>query len=277
MTEPTRAGALGRVAAVGLLSAAFGIGAAATGIAQGASTAAGVLAIPRSVDGKPDFSGIWQALSGPEYDLEPHAGRVDAPPGRGIVEGDVIPYRPDALGQRRKNFGVRQTADPRTRCFTLGTPRGIYYPEPFQVLQRPSDLTLLFEFGHSVRTIHTNGTRHPEGHIDFFLGDSRGTWDGDTLAVDVTDFNDATWLDRSGNFHSDALHIVERWSFIDANTIRYQATLDDPKVYTRPWSLSVLLHRRREPGFELIENYCFTHSYDEFYPFPKDRTPTKED
>ena len=86
--------------------------------------------------------------------------------------------------------------------------------------------------------------------------------------VDVTDFNGETWLDRSGNFHSDQLHVVERWSFLDAHTIQYQATLDDPTVYTRPWSLAVILHRHREPNVQLIENYCSTLDYDRFYPVP---------
>ena len=226
------------------------------------------VAIPRSHDGKPDFSGIWQALSGADFDIEPHHGRKDAPPGVGIVEGGTIPYQPWALEQRKKNFAARATADPRSKCFTLGAPRGIYSAEPFQVFQRPRDLTVVHQFGHSVRTIHTNGTEHPDGGIGFWLGDSRATWDGDTLVVDVTDFNGETWLDRAGNFHSDQLHVVERWSFVDANTIRYRATLADPKVYTRPWSLSVLLHRHREPNAQLIENYCYTHDYDRFYPLP---------
>jgi hypothetical protein len=224
--------------------------------------------IPRTVDGKPDFSGIWQTLSAADYDLEPHATRKDAPPGAGVVEGGAIPYLPAALERRQRNFAARATADPRTKCFTLGTPRGIYYPEPFQIFQRPRDLTLVFEFGQSVRTIHTNGTTHPDGHIDFWLGDSRARWDGDTLVVDVTDFNDQTWLDRAGNFHSDQLHVVERWTLLDANTIDYSATLDDPQVFSRPWTLSVQLHRRREKGFKLIENYCYTLDYDQYYPVP---------
>ena len=86
--------------------------------------------------------------------------------------------------------------------------------------------------------------------------------------MDVTHFNDETWLDRAGNFHSDALHVVERWSFLDANTIDYRATLEDPKVFTRPWSLGVQLHRHREPDFQLIENYCYTLDYDKYYPVP---------
>ncbi|HEU4689718.1 MAG TPA: hypothetical protein VFS23_15195 [Vicinamibacterales bacterium] len=227
--------------------------------------------IPRTADGQPDFTGIWQTLSAAEYDLEPHSTRKDAPPGQGVVEGHVIPYRPEALEQRKKNFAARTTADPRTKCFTLGTPRGIYSREPFQIFQRSRDLTLVFQFGHSVRTIHTNGTEHPRGPLGFWLGDSRARWDGDTLVVDVVDFNGETWLDRAGNYHSDQLHVVERWSFVDANTIQYRATLEDPQVYTRPWNIAVLLHRHREPNFQLIENYCYTLDYDRFYPVPAEQ------
>ena len=237
-------------------------------VEQTTSAQTGQPPIPRGADGKPDFAGIWQTLSAAEYDLEPHSTRNDAPPGQGVVEGQFIPYRPEALARRQKNFDARATADPRTKCFTLGTPRGIYSREPFQIFQRARDVTLVFQFGHSVRTIHTNGTQHPKGPIGFWLGDSRGRWEGDTLVVDVTDFNGETWLDRSGNFHSDQLHVVERWTFLDANTIQYNATLDDPTVYTRPWSLEVLLYRHREPNVQLIENYCHTLDYDRFYPVP---------
>jgi hypothetical protein len=228
-------------------------------------------AIPRLADGHPDFTGIWQTTSAAEYDLEPHSGRKDAPPGPGIVEGDVIPYLPQALQQRKKNFESRDKEDPRLKCWTLGVPRGIYYPEPFQILQRPRDLTLVFEFGHSVRTIHTNGTLHPKKtDNEYWLGDSRAHWEGDTLVVDVTDFTDDTWLDRAGNFHSTALHVVERWKFHDANTIEYHATLEDPQVYSKPWSISVFLHRHLEKNFQLIENYCYTLDYDQYYPPRKD-------
>ena len=224
--------------------------------------------VPRGPDGKPDFSGIWQSLGGADYGLEPHLATKDGPPGAGIVVGDVIPYKPAALEQRAKNFAARATADPRTKCFTLGTPRGLYSTEPFQIFQRPRDLTILFEFGHPVRTINTNGTEHPDGHLDFWLGDSRGHWEGDTLVVDVNDFNGETWLDRVGDFNSDELHLVERWSFVDRNTIRYRATFEDPKVYTKPWSIEVLLYRRLEPNVQIIENYCATLDYDKYYPVP---------
>ena len=230
--------------------------------------------IVRGSDGKPDLSGIWQTLGG-DYDIEPHAGRADAPPGLGSVEGGFIPYQPWALEQRQKNFASRATADPRTTCFTLGTPRGIYGGEPIQIFQRPRDVTILHQFGHSVRTLHTNGTEHPEGPLDFWAGDSRARWEGDTLVVDVVYFNGETWLDRAGNFHSDALHVVERWTPIDANTIEYKATLEDAKVFTRPWTLAVHLHRHRGANAQLIENYCYTHEYDRFYPVPAGEARTR--
>jgi hypothetical protein len=240
----------------------------------GSPTIAATAEIPRLANGKPDFSGIWQTTSAAEYDLEPHSGRVDAPPSAGVIDGKFIPYLPAALERKQKNFAARDKEDPRLKCWTLGTPRGIYYREPFQILQRDRDLTLVFQFGHSVRTIHTNGTLHPEvTDNEFYLGDSRGHWEGDTLVVDVTDFNEETWLDRAGNFHSPKLHVVERWRLLDANTVEYRATLEDPQVYSRPWTLNVILHRHREKDFQLIENYCFTRGYDEHYPVPEQTLP----
>ena len=226
--------------------------------------------IPRLLNGKPDFSGIWQTTSAADYDLEPHGARKDAPPGAGIVEGGAIPYTPEALAKKQKNFAARETTDPRLKCWTLGTPRGIYYPEPFQIFQRAEDLTVYFEFGDSVRTIHTDGTLHPiEADHEFWLGDSRGHWEGDTLVVDVRDFNDQTWLSRTGDFHDEALHVIERWKLLDANTIDYKATIEDPSIYSRSWNIEVYLYRHREKNFQLIENYCYTLDYDQFYPYPK--------
>jgi hypothetical protein len=256
-----------RITAVALLSAAT--------LALLPVAAHAANSIPRQHDGKPDLSGIWQTTSFADYDLEPESGRDDAPPTAGVIEGGTIPYLPRALEQRQKNFDARLTADPRLKCFTLGTPRGIYYPEPFQILQRAQDVTVFFEFGHSVRTIHTDGTLHPvDTDNEFWLGDSRGHWEGDTLVVDVTDFSDETWLDRSGDFHSHDLHVVERWHLLDANTLDYHATLEDPAVYSRPWTIDVILYRHREKDFQLIENYCYTHPYDQYYPYPKRYAPT---
>src|SRR5690606_38249761 len=129
------------------------------------------------------------------------------------------------------------------------------------------------QFGHSVRTIHTNDTKHPDNPYDLWMGDSRAVWDGDALVVDVTSFNGQTWLDRSGNFASDTLHVIERWAFLDRNTIEYTATLEDPKVFSRPCTLGVILHRHREKNFQLIEDYRFTLEYADFYPPRPDADP----
>lgn len=256
MSGASRRTALGRVG-LGLIALAF----AGTALAQGKAD------IPRRADGKPDFSGIWQTLSEADYDLEPHAGRRDAPPSAGVIEGGTIPYTAEARVQRQRNFDARAKEDPRLKCWTLGVPRSVYYPAPFQIFQRDRDLTLVHQFGHQVRTIHTNGTDHPEEKEQgFWLGDSRGRWDGDTLVVDVVDFNAETWLDRAGNHHSEALHVTERWRYLDADTIAYSATLEDPEVYTRPWTIEILLNRRRDKNFQLIEDYCFTLPYEGAYP-----------
>lgn len=224
-------------------------------------------AIPRLASGKPDFSGVWETLSEADYDLEPHAGRRDAPPGPGVVQGGRIPYLPSALAQRQANFVERAKDDPRLKCWVLGVPRGVYYRAPFQIFQRDADLTLVHQFGNQVRTITTDGSLHPaDADQDLWLGDSRGSWDGDVLVVDINDFNEETWLDRAGNFHSDQLHVVERWRFVDKDTISYSATLDDPKVFSKPWTVDVLLHRRRDRDFQLIEDYCYTLEYGDFYP-----------
>lgn len=224
--------------------------------------------LPRTTTGHPDFSGIWQTLSAADASLEGQGTRRDAPPARGVVVDGPIPYQEWALAQRADNFARRRHADPAGQCFSLGTPRGIYYPEPFQILQRDRDLTLLFQRGFRARTIHTNGSLHPEGPIGFWFGDSRARWENDTLVVDVVDFNGETWLDSAGNFHSDQLRVTERWRLLDENTLAYEATLEDPAVYTRPWTISLQLHRIREPGFQLIENTCYTLDYDDYYPVP---------
>lgn len=249
-----------RRTAFSAMATAFALASASAAPAQGPG------AIPRLPSGRPDFSGVWQTLSEADYDLEPHSGRSDAPPSAGVVDGGTLPYLPKAVAQRAKNRDARAKDDPRLKCWTLGVPRSVYYPAPFQIFERDRDLTLVHQLGHQVRTIHTNDTLHPvEKDQEFWLGDSRGHWEGDTLVVDVTDFNDETWLDRAGNYHSDALHVVERWSFQDANTISYVATVDDPKVFAKPWTVRIQLNRR-EKGFELIEDYCFTLVYDKYYP-----------
>ena len=232
---------------------------AAGGPAQGA----GAAAIPRTPDGKPDLSGIWQVLNTAAWDLQDHSAQKGVPAGQGVVEGREIPYQPWALAKKKENYEQRATLDPETKCYLPGVPRIMYMPYPFQIIQKPNELTLLYEYVHTVRYIFTNGSPHPPGQIDWWLGDSRGRWEGDTLVVDVTNFNDQTWFDRAGNFHSEALHVIERYTPVDSNHITYQATIEDPKVFTRPWTVSMPLYRRLDKNLKLLEYECVIYLQDE--------------
>ena len=250
---------------------AAGIWLAPTLAAGQAAPAAAAYTPPRTPDGKPDLQGIWQVLNSAAWDLEDHQGRLElrdlpadrvpaghgqVPAGQSVVEGKTIPYQPSALAQRQKNFENRVTADPDTKCFLPGVPRATYMPYPFQIHQFPGYVLILYEYLHAPRVIYTDGSRHPEGHIDWWMGDSRGRWEGNTLVVDVVDFNEDTWFDRAGNFHSDALHVVERYTRTGPDHILYEATIEDPNVFTRPWKISMPLYRRQERNGQLLEYNC---------------------
>jgi hypothetical protein len=210
----------------------------------------------RTPDGKPDLSGIWQAMNAAAWNIQDHVAEQGVPAGRGVVEGNDIPYRPEALLQKQENFKNRQTADPEAKCYLPGVPRIMYMPYPFQIAQGPKQISILFEYVHGVRNIFMEGSHYP-GHIDFWLGDSRGRWDGDTLVVDVSHFNDQTWFDRAGNFHSDTLHVIERYTPMGPDHIRYDATIEDPKVFTKPWTMSMTFYRHKEDNAQLLEYECF--------------------
>jgi hypothetical protein len=236
-------------------------------IAAGTSHAqtAGSQSIPRTADGKPDFSGIWQVMNTAAWDIQAHHAQKGVPAGVGVVEGNEIPYLPAALARRRENYQNRATADPETKCYLPGVPRLMYMPYPFQILQSPKLITMLFEYVHATRSIYTDGTPHPPGHIDWWMGDSRGKWEGDTLVVDVTHFNDQTWFDRAGNFHSEQLHLSERFTLLDADHINYEVTVEDAKVFSRPWRMSMVLYRHKDKNVQLLEYECYAFD-DEFHP-----------
>jgi hypothetical protein len=211
-------------------------------------------------------------MNSAHWNLEAHAAGpgfpalgalVATPPGRSVVEGGAIPYRPDALPQRRKNFETRWSADPEAKCFYPGVPRATYMPYPFQIVQGSDTVVIAYEYASAVRTIHMDKPR--EVFNELWMGTSFGRWEGDTLVVDVVGLEGQTWLDRSGNFHSDALHVVERYRLIDANTLAYEATIEDPKTFTRPWKISMPLYRRREPGAQLLEFKCVEFAEDMLY------------
>lgn len=224
------------------------------GIARG--QAAGGQGLPRTADGKPDFSGIWQAMNTAAWDIQAHHAQKGVPAGVGVVEGNEIPYLPAALAKKRENYQNRATADPETKCYLPGVPRLMYMPYPFQIFQSPKQITMLFEYVHATRYVYTDGTPHPPGHIDWWMGDSRGKWEQDTLVVDSVDFNNETWFDRAGNFHSEQLHLVERFTLLDADHINYEVTVEDPKVFTRPWKMRMPLYRRFEKDKRILEYKC---------------------
>ena len=219
-------------------------------------------ALPRTADGKPDLSGVWQVLNTAAWDIQDHQAALGVPAGQGVVEGNVIPYQPWALVRKQENFKNRRTADPETKCFLPGVPRITYMPYPFHIVQTPAHIAILYEYLHAARNVFMN-SEHLSGQIEWFMGDSRGRWEEDTLIVDVRHLTDQTWLDRAGNFHSDALHLVERYTLVSPDHIAYEVTVEDPKVFTRPWKMSMTLYRRTERNVRILEYECYAYMHEE--------------
>jgi hypothetical protein len=228
--------------------------------------------IPRTSDGKPDLSGIWQVLSEADWNLEPHTaaqgpletlGAIGAvAPGSGVVDGGKIPYLASALPQREANRAQRRTEDPEAKCFMPGVPRTTYLPYPFQIVQSDTGIMIVYQFAGAVRTIAMQ--KHTAAPVDSWMGFSNGHWEGDTLVVEVTGLN-ANWLDRSGNYASEARRVTERYTLTDADHIRYEATIDDSSVFSRPWTLRMPLYRRVEPGARLMDFRCVEFAEELMY------------
>jgi hypothetical protein len=225
----------------------------------------GTGAIPRASDGRPDFSGIWQVMNNAAWNIQDQNAQpgpygapwIGIPASQGVVEGNEIPYQAWARAKKDENYKNRLTVDPEVNCYLPGVPRITYMPFPFQIVQTPTFIGILYEYVHAVRNIFVDGSPHPEGPIEWWLGDSRGRWDGDSLVVDVRHFNADSWFDRAGNFHSEEMHLTERYAFVDRDTINYEVTVEDPKVFTRPWKMRMLLYRHKEPNFQLLEHPCY--------------------
>jgi hypothetical protein len=237
-----------------------------------ASATAQKAPVPRTAAGKPDLSGIWQALNEANWNLEPHVatqgavetlGAIGAvSPGTGVVEGGRIPYLPAALAQREKNHERRRTDDPEAKCFMPGVPRAAWLPHPFQIVQSDGDIMIVYQFAGAVRTIAMKN--HGEAPVDSWMGWSNGHWEGDTLVVAVTGLN-ANWLDRSGNYATETRRVTERYTLTDANHIRYEATVEDPAVFSRPWTVRMPLYRRIEPGARLMDFRCVEFAEELMY------------
>jgi hypothetical protein len=264
-----------------LLAAA--IAAAAVGQAQPPRPAAttarqSTYAPPRLADGHPDLNGVWQALNEANYDIEAHNARPalavrpgpygpvptppvlalgavgSVPPGLGVVEGGELPYRPEALAQRKQNQEHWLTSDPEIKCYLPGVPRATYLPYPFQILQSANSIAIVYEYAGAVRTLYLKDPG--AAPVDSWMGQSVAHWEKDTLVVGVTNMNDQTWFDRAGNFHSDALHVTERYTRTSPDIIAYEATIDDAKTFTRPWKMSMALYRRQEKNAQLLDFKC---------------------
>ena len=234
---------------------------------------------PRADGGHPDLNGIWQALNEANYDLEAHNAKPamavrpgpygplpaapvlalgaigSVPPGLGVVEGDgVIPYLPEALAQRKKNQENWLTSDPEIKCYLPGIPRATYMPYPFRIFQNANNLFFTYEYAGAVRDVYLKDPG--PAPVDSWMGQSVAHWEGDTLVIDVTGMNDQTWFDRAGNYHSAALHVTERYTRTSPDVISYEATIEDPKIFTQPWKISMPLYRRQEKNAQLLDFKC---------------------
>jgi hypothetical protein len=230
--------------------------------------------VARAWDGRPDLNGIWQAIGTAHWDIEDHPARPGhrdlgalgaMPPGQGVVVGGEIPYQAPALAQKRKNFESRMTQDPEAKCDMPGVPRATYLPYPFQIIQGDRKIMMIYGFADANRTIHMDKQNPEPAPIDSWMGRSHGRWEGDTLVVEAAGFNGEAWFDRSGNFASAALRVVERYTPLGSNAIMYEATLEDPTVFTRPWTIRMPLYRRLDESARVLEFKCVEFAEDLLY------------
>ena len=234
--------------------------------------------IPRTASGRPDLNGIWQALGNAHWDIEPHLARAalamqpgpvvpvpasevlalgavgSVPSGNGIVVGGVIPYRPEALARRDDHREHYLERDPEIKCYLPGVPRATYMPFPFQIFQSDRKFFIAYEYAGAVRDIYYEDPGPPQ--VDSWMGQSVGRWEGDTFVVQVNGFNGQTWLDRAGNHHGAGLVVTERYTMAGPDHIWYEATLEDPETYTRPWTIRLPLYRHIDPDARLGQFKC---------------------
>ena len=249
------------------------IAVAAFGMAASAQADGVLTELPRTADGHPDLTGIWQAIDTAHWNLEPHAAdypvllelgaQFAIPPGLGVVEGGSIPYLPEARAERARRFENRLAEDPEAKCYLGGVPRSTYMPYPFQILQSPKNVIITYQFATGVRRIFVDGSE--EAPLDSWMGWSNARWDGDTLVVEVTGFNGQTWLDRSGNYFSENAKVTERYTPLGPNHLQYEATIEDPTVFSRPWTIRLPLYRIVAEGFRLLEFKCEPFAEEKIY------------
>lgn len=241
--------------------------------AAGAGSTEATATLRRTSSGRPDLSGIWQTLDGANWNLEPHAasqgatevlGAIGAvPPGRGVVTEGRIPYLPAALAQRDLNFAQRRTDDPEARCYRPGVPRATYMPYPFQIFQTDAEIFIAYQYAMATRSVNLGAP--VEAPFDSWMGWSNGHWDGDTLVVEVTGLNGQAWLDRAGNYLSAGARVVERYTPLGPDHLRYEATIDDPSLFSAPWTIALPLYRHIDAAAELLEFKCVEFAEELMY------------
>ncbi len=228
--------------------------------------------VPRAAGGHPDLTGVWQPGSTtPGSWEEANSGnglggtgtKPSAPVARSSTdrpEGELAPYQPWAAKKVLESFNNRDIDDPTARCLPAGVPRlhsfGLF---PMQIVQTPAQIIMLYEYMNVFRVIPINA-KHPDDVEPTYMGDSVGRWEGDTLVVDITGFNDKTWLVGAGTFHSDQLHITERYRRASRDRIDYEAIMEDPKVLTKPWVYRSSMMLRE--GTRVREYVCAENNLD---------------
>jgi hypothetical protein len=239
--------------------------------AQNAAKAPQASVVPRMSDGKPDLTGVWQGASNRRGSWEEAnsglgvggTGRdptAPANPASQQVITESAPYQPWAAAKVLESFNKRGIDDPNALCLPSGIPRatlvGLF---PIQIVQTPQQLVILYEYMNTFRVIPLNA-KHPDDVVPTYMGDSVGHWEGDTLVVDAIGFNDKTWLTGTGTFHSDSLHVTERYTRIDKDQINYEATMEDSKVLTKPWTIRTSMMLRE--GTRVQEYVCVENNLD---------------
>jgi hypothetical protein len=232
---------------------------------------------PDRIGDKPNLNGLWQALNTAHWNLEAHSARAlsnfwqlgaiaAVPAGQSFVVGGEIPYLPEALAKRDENRAGWPAADPEAKCYMPGIPRATYMPYPFQIVQGEGDTILFaYEYANANRPVFMNPADHQVAPVDLWMGRSNGSWDGDTLVIEVNSTIDQTWFDRAGNHHSPAMVVTERYTLLDDNLMQYEATIDDPETFSRPWTISMPLYRRMEENARLLEFNCVDFSEQLIY------------
>jgi hypothetical protein len=229
---------------------------------------------PARIAGHPNLNGVWQAINTAYWNLEDHSaeglsdfwqlGAIAAiPAGQSVVEGGTIPYWPEALRARDENRTGWPKTDPEAKCYMPGIPRATYMPFPFRIVQGDGDILFVYEFASANRIVHMSN--HQEPPVDSWMGWSNGRWEGDTLVIEVTGNNEQTWFDRAGNHHTAALKVTERYTLMGENHLQYEATMEDPATFSRPWTISMPLYKRIEPNAQLLEFKCVEFSEELLY------------